>query len=391
MKIARHDPTTWLKFAARTGQAGVGRAKRAAKRTLGIRRPVRIVPYRGFGNGEAAIVAGRILESRPVREPLIHDPWWINLRHMYRHFTGDVVGRWPVAATYRGTQLDGASDADGYFRFRFDTTDERSGPGDGDSPSGWHPVEFTAPGGIAGQEARAIGQILVPPADSRFGVISDMDDTVIRSHATDFWKIARLTMLKNALTRKPFEGVSAFYRALQAGDDGTRHNPLFYVSSSAWNLFDLFRVFLEHNGLPSGPILLRDVGVDEDKFVVAQGHGHKLVKIESIFAMYQSMKFILVGDSGQDDPFLYREAVRQHPGRVLAIYIRDVKPKRRDEVRRVADDVSGAGVPMLLVPDTVAAARHAADQGWIDPSRLDEIRSDRAADENVAGDRVAPV
>src|SRR5690606_30277301 len=141
-----------------------------------------------------------------------------------------------------------------------------------DTPHGWHPVEITSCAGPEGRTSRAIGQILVPPSDSRFGIISDMDDTVIRSHVTEFWKVARLTMLHNARTRKPFEGVAAFYRALQAGGDGTRHNPIFYVSSSAWNLYDLFRVFLEHNQLPSGPILLRDYGIDEDKFMVDQGH-----------------------------------------------------------------------------------------------------------------------
>ncbi len=166
---------------------------------------------------------------------------------------------------------------------------------------------------------------------------------------------------------------------------------MFYVSSSAWNLYDLFRVFLEHNELPSGPILLRDYGIDEDKFVVEQGHRHKLRKIESIFEMYRTMRFVLVGDSGQDDPFLYQEAVRKYPGRVLAIYIRDVHQKRRENVTRIAAEVSAGGVPMLLVPDTGAAAIHAAEHGLIESSRLGEIRVDRAADESAASGRAAPV
>jgi len=385
MKIAGHDATNWLKFAARLSQAGIGRSKRAAKRTLGIRRPVRIVPFRGYGNGRTATISGRILESRPIREPLVNDKWYVNLRHMYRQLTSDVVGRCPVSATYEGITLEGASDEDGYFHFRFDRT------GEGDTPYGWHPIELRsrAPDG---SEAKALGQILVPPAESRFGVISDMDDTVIRSHATEFWKIARLTMLNNALTRKPFEGVAAFYRALHAGHDGTLHNPVFYVSSSAWNLYDLFRIFLEHNGLPGGPILLRDYGIDEDKFVIEQGHGHKLVKIDAILSTYRGLRFILIGDSGQDDPFLYHEAVKRYPGRVLAIYIRDVKPKRRDLIRKVADEVTALGVPMLLVPDTVAAAEHAAAEGYIDPAALADVRTDRAADENpVESGRAAAV
>lgn len=385
MKIAGHEASTWLKFAARVGQTGVRRTKRTAKRAIGIKRPVRIVPYRGFGNGRTAVVSGRVLVSRPVREPLIHDSWWINLRHMYRHFTGEVVGRCPVWATYEGLRVDGASDSDGYFHFRFDNTNE------GDTSSGWHPVECFARDEVDQPVAKAIGQILVPPSDSRFGVISDMDDTVIRSHVSEFWKIARLTMLHNARTRKPFEGVAAFYRALHAGGDGTQRNPVFYVSSSAWNLYDLFRVFLEHNQLPSGPILLRDYGIDEDKFIVEQGHRHKLRKIESIFEMYRTMRFVLVGDSGQDDPFLYQEAARKYPGRVLAIYIRDVLQKRREVVARIAAELNADGVPMLLVPDTGAAAIHAADNGLIESSQLEDIRTDRAADESPTSGRAAPV
>ena len=385
MKIAGHSATAWLKFAARLSQQGIGRTRRATKRALGVRRPVRMVPYRGFGNGRTAVISGRVLVSRPVREPLIHDPWWTNLRHMYRHFLSEAVGGCPVTATYEGQTLQGASDRDGYFHFRFE------GTGEVDTPHGWHPVEFSSTAGPEGHVARAVGQIMVPPADTRFGVISDMDDTVIRSHVTDFLKVARLTMLHNARTRKPFEGVAAFYRALQAGGDGAHHNPLFYVSSSAWHLYDLFRIFLEHNELPSGPILLRDPGIDEDKFLIEQGHRHKLLKIESIFEMYPAMRFVLVGDSGQDDPFLYREAMHRYPGRVLAIYIRDVGTKRSEQVRRLAREVTALGIPMLLVPDTVAAAEHAAELGLIDPARLEEIRSDRAADESPAGERAGPV
>ena len=377
MKFAGHSASTWFKFAARLGQAGARRSKRAGKRALQVRRPIRIVPYRGFGNGTSAVVSGRVLESRLIREPLIHDPWYVNLRHAYRHFTSDVVSACPVSAKFEGIERAGASDEDGYFHFRFE------GAAIAPDRFGWQPVELTSRSESDGSPAKAIGQILIPPRDSPFGVISDMDDTVIQSNVSDFLKIARLTMLKNARTRKPFEGVAAFYRALRAGGDGQRANPFFYVSSSAWNLYDLFRVFLEHNHLPSGPILLRDVGLDEDKFVVDPGHGHKSHKIDTILQMYPRKRFILVGDSGQDDPFIYRETVHRHPDRILAIYIRDVRSKRREAVRRIADELTGEGVPTQLVRTTTLAAQHAAEQGWIDPACLPDVRSDRRADKRL--------
>ena len=119
--------------------------------------------------------------------------------------------------------------------------------------------------------------------------------------------------------------------------------------------------------------------MDATQFV-AGGHGHKLVKIERIFASTGDLPFVLIGDSGQDDPKLYRDAVYAHPGRVKAIYIRDVRDRTRFDVRRIAAEVTAHGVPMELVPDTVAAANHAADLGLIDRSTLPAIREDRRGD-----------
>lgn len=390
MKFAGHTPSTWFKFAARLGQTGIRRGKTSAKQAFGVRRRVRLVPYRGFGNGTTAIISGRVFESREIRDPLIHDPWYVNFRHAYRHFTSNVVSACPVSATFGDARRDGASDESGYFHFRFEDLRQVDALGADRPRADWQPVELVSPAERGGFEAKALGQILVPPADCEFGVISDMDDTVIQSNVSDFLKIARLTMLKNARTRKPFEGVAAFYRALRAGGDGQRSNPLFYVSSSAWSLYDLFRVFLEHNQLPSGPILLRDTSPDDSRFVVDQGHGHKRQKIDAILEMYPEKAFLLIGDSGQDDAFIYRDTVRRHPGRVLGIYIRDVRSKRRERVRRIADELTAEGVPTRLVHSTTAAARHASEQGWITADAVPAIRSDRRADEALerSGDAI---
>ena len=69
-----------------------------------------------------------------------------------------------------------------------------------------------------------------------YGVISDIDDTVLQSKATSYLQAARLLFLENARTRLPFAGVAAFYQAMQKGL-GNQFNPIFYVSSSPWNVF----------------------------------------------------------------------------------------------------------------------------------------------------------
>ncbi|MFH5804550.1 App1 family protein [Alienimonas sp. DA493] len=379
-----------LKHAAQVIEGRYDLLKRNLKAAVGFRRPLKIQTYRGFGSPRDVRVSGRVLEDKPIADPAEDDPWWRNLTAMYHHWQTDEVSGCRVACEFAGHRQTAVSDPEGYFEFRFRPTEPL--------PAGaFHTATLSLPP----QAIRQAGPVfatafnLVPAADAGFGIISDMDDTVIRSYASNFWKIARLTLLKNARTRLPFEGVSAFYNALAAGPKGdwsrspaslepgddpvAPPNPIYYVSSSAWNLYELFRVFLRVNGLPDGPILLRDMGVDTNKFV-AGGHDHKLEKIERIMNSTGDLPFVLIGDSGQDDPKLYRDAVREYPGRVKAVYIRDVRDRTRFDVRRIAREVSDEGVPMVLVPDTVAAANHAADLGLINKAYLPAIREDRRGD-----------
>ena len=380
MHLGPYSTSDLLKYAARRTEAAFDINKRRLKAAVGWRRPLTIQAYRGVGGHREIRVRGRVLEDKPVPEPTAQDAWYENLWAMYRHWQTDEAAGVRVAARYRGVEQTTLSDEEGYFEFRF-RPDGGVLRSDGSDHEGWEPVALRLPPQPVRQAApvTAVADVRVPGPDAAFGVISDMDDTVIRSHATNFYKVARLTLLKNAHTRMPFPGVSAFYRALEDGPDGRSHNPLYYVSSSAWNLHELFRVFLETNDIPRGPILLRDLGVDSSGSLNL-GHDHKLVKIGQILDLTGDLPFVLLGDSGQHDPRLYRDAVERFPGRIRAIYIRDVRVRTRREVQGIAREVSAAGVPMRLVPDTVAAARHAAEIGLIDPAAIADVRHDRRAD-----------
>ena len=89
----------------------------------------------------------------------------------------------------------------------------------------------------------------MPSQGARFGVISDIDDTVVTSNVTSKLRMILTVALTNARTRKPFKGVAAFYRALHAGV-----NPVFYVSKSPWNLYAPIVEYLEVQGLPRGTV-----------------------------------------------------------------------------------------------------------------------------------------
>jgi Uncharacterized conserved protein len=135
-------------------------------------------------------------------------------------------------------------------------------------------------------------------------------------------------MLGNARTRLPFPGVAAFYQALEQGGDGARLNPIFYVSSSPWNIYDIIADFMDIQRIPTGPIHLRDWDIGLSALSSRRLKTHKEPIIREIHDMYPSLPFILIGDTSQHDPEIYGQIVSEFPNRIRAIYIRDVRARR---------------------------------------------------------------
>jgi phosphatidate phosphatase APP1 len=341
------------------------------KRRFGLLDPFEILPYRGYGTPREVLLKGRVLEEAGITRAGQNDTLWNNLRNMARRFASDEVAGARVRASIRGFEAETLADKEGFFEVRLQLPEVLEGP------SNWHSVELDllSPASPGGGAVRSTGQVLVPRGE-RFGVISDIDDTVVYSSATNVLKMAWIVLRNNAHTRLPFEGVAAFYRALQAGPDGESFNPIYYVSSSPWNIYDVLEDFLDVHGVPAGPLFLKDWSLS----VLNEHRAHKLEVIRALLGTYQELPFVLIGDSGEEDPEIYLQTVREHPGRVRAIYIRDVTSADRDaEVRTIADEARGLGTQMIPVPDTATAAEHAASIGLIAPTAVAGIRAHSCA------------
>jgi phosphatidate phosphatase APP1 len=339
--------------------------------------PVQILAYRGYGSADWLLAEGRVLQDEPLGESSKGDSIWKNIGNTWKRFESDEVKGARVRARFGGWEGEAVTNEEGYFRFDIRPL-ERPDPG-----KLWHGVELTLLEPSFPEPVRAVGAIMVPPPDARFGIISDIDDTVVETGVTRRLAMARTVFLRNAHTRLPFKGVAAFYAALHEEREGQGPNPIFFVSGSPWNLYDLLAEFMDLHHIPQGPLRLKDFGLDPRKLLKTDTREHKLGCIEPIFDLYPHLRFILIGDSGEKDPEIYREVVRRHPGRVLAVYIRDVgnRPGREAQVQALAAEIESEGIPMLLVKDTVAAAVHAAERGWIDPGRLPDVREEKRKDE----------
>jgi phosphatidate phosphatase APP1 len=355
------------------------------KRRFGwLDRPL-IAAYDSYGNEKTLFLKGRVLEDKAIRSPADRGSLVDNFRMMYRRAASSEIPDAIVEADFEGSAKRAETDEEGYFGFTF----EPSQPAPENSL--WVRVELKliAPVHASGP-VTATGRVMVPPRTAHFGIISDLDDTVVHTDVTHLVKMVRTLALSNARTRLPFAGVAAFYRALHGGVTGTELNPIFYLSSSPWNLYDLFHDFLDFQGIPTGPLLLRDWGVSAKEFLPLSHLDHKLEAIRGILEFYPALPFILIGDSGQQDPEIYLSIVKEYPSRILAVYIRNVRPDltaRTTAIQKLFTEAVVQGISLKLVSTTVEAARDAADHGWINPASLPEIGGEARKDV-TPGDKI---
>lgn len=343
--------------------------------------PFEVLAYRGFGNATSAYVYGRAQETRGVGPSDPSHSALDNLMNTYRRAQSHPLAFADLTVTFGSSSVKLKADDEGFFTARLDLAAPLS------TSSEWNAyhVDLLAPSRPGLDRARQTGEILIPASSARFGVISDIDDTVIQSRVSNFLEAARTVILGNAHTRLPFPGVPAFYQALRNGVEGDERNPVFYVSSSPWNIYDVITEFMDLRKMPRGPVLLRDWDIGLGALSSTRHFDHKGASIRTIMQLYPDLPFILLGDTSQHDPEIYRQIVHEFPGRVRAIYIRDVtrNTDRSAAVQRFAEELRAAHASLVLVEDTVGAAMHAVEQGWISPDAMPDIYARKKEDETA--------
>jgi phosphatidate phosphatase APP1 len=347
---------------------GASRAIRGVLRVLA--RPVRIArgahgvvlqPYRGYGSTERIFVIGRAFRQRTEGGD-------DDIRAVLRRVRRRPVRGARIRCRFYGAEKLVVTDRDGYFRV------EMSPGGPVPRDRLWHRLELTM---LAPARIEAAADVYIPPERARLVVISDIDDTVmhtgVANKAAMLWRL----FMQDAESRTVFPGVSHLYRALHAGVSGDEGNPMLYVSRAPWGIYDVLEAFFQRHDIPNGPIMfLREWGISWKQPVPRRALDHKQHLIEAMMALYDRMPFVLVGDSGQRDPEIYRRIVEKYGSRVLAVYIRDVAargPERAAEVAAMAEALRAVGAHLVLAGDSLAMAEDAARLGLIASGAVAEI------------------
>jgi phosphatidate phosphatase APP1 len=341
------------------------------KKALGFLTPPVILPYRGYGTPYEAHLNGHVLDDRRLYEADEKDRRSRNIKAMLSRYMADAIPGVQVRICFLGQEKIVETDTDGYFEAVFHFRKPRE--------AGWHKATFQAIDKLVPyqEEKEFYEEVLLVDSSPKFGIISDIDDTILVSHATRIHRKLELVLTKNAKTRMPFRGVKSFYNALHH-EEKIPLNPVFYVSSSEWNLYDFLEDFCDTQQIPKGVFMLKDLKENLWNLITTGGgsHRHKATKIRRILDLYEGLNFVLIGDSGQRDAEIYAEIIANYPGRILASYIRDVSNNKRDAYVAHLSDSIREKVDMVLVKDTAEAARHAFKLGLLNKEELKTVQKE---------------
>ncbi|GAA0992156.1 App1 family protein [Subtercola frigoramans] len=268
-----------------------------------------VIPYTGYGSTTWIRVLSRVLLTRD-RKPRRKLPLIGRRDEMvrgWRSFTAVPINDVEVTVTIDGVVHQVSADRGGVVDAKIPANLE----------PGWHSITLQA------EDSQIVEApiFIIDPA-AKFGVVSDIDDTVMVTALPRPLLAAWNTFVLDEHARMPTPGMAVLLDRLSAAHPGSA---TIYLSTGAWNVAPTLTRFLSRNLYPSGPLLLTDWGPTHDR-LFRSGREHKRDNLHRLAEEFPATKWLLVGDDGQHDEEIYGEFAEQHPESVAAIAIRQLSP-----------------------------------------------------------------
>ncbi|RLJ67286.1 uncharacterized protein DUF2183 [Lacinutrix venerupis] len=326
--------------------------------------PLQIIAFQSYGTNTHFYARGRALEDESI--DLESQKIWNLAINAFKRLESDEIANTAIKVKLPNNKIIKAkTDNDGYYIIEETIENLKSLT----NTEGWLSFELSYDDVTIKRKItnnnRFSGELLIPSSKAKFGVASDIDDTILHTGvvSTLKWRVIYNSIFKNAKSRLPLEGAAEFYHMLHRGVSGENANPIFYVSHSPWNLYRYLELFLRQHKFPKGPILLRSFKEFRSRKTVDE-KPQKQKEILNLLKTYPDLPFILIGDSGEHDADIYIEIAKQFPERIKAIYLRSVKHKKRMlRVKGLLEKYKTT--PALLVESSKQAIEHAKENRFI--------------------------
>jgi len=314
--------------------------------------------YHGYGHTHNMVVYGHVFKHKASAKQVYSDNLFVNILHLLKLF---ILKPYPFVAVrlhFYGQVIEQRTAYDGFFKFEWEATENVS--------AGVHAVRVEALDEQGVVLSECGGKVYVPHI-TQYGFISDVDDTIMVSYSATIGRRLRELFIKNPRTRKTFPDIQRHYKLLALSHTTTAQpNPFFYVSSSEWNLYDYLKETFRYNGLPEGAFLLNQIKLWKHLIKTGKtGHEGKLIRVMRIIDVFPNQQFVFFGDNSQQDPVIYTTIAAKYPGRVAAIYIRNVVPKHTEATLSLLAQATEKGIATCLFTDSSEAISHSRQIGLI--------------------------
>lgn len=314
--------------------------------------------YHGYGHTHNLTVFGHVLKNKISIQRHYTKNIFVNIFNIIKLFFVTPLPDARVKLDWQGKSFYSTTELDGFFKFEWESENELM--------AGWHRVTVALINDNGDTIKTGDGKIFIPHS-TQYGFISDIDDTVLISHSGTTGKKLWSMLTKNPHRRKTFSDVVNYYQLLSAAHtDVDVPNPFFYVSSSEWNLYNYLNEFFKFNSLPKGAFLLNDIKKWYQllKSGGTKHHG-KLIRVARILKAFPAQQFILLGDNSQMDPDIYKSIADKYPGRIFAIYIRNISPDKEAATTDLLASLEDKSIFTLLYKHTSEAILHSRSIGLI--------------------------
>ncbi len=314
--------------------------------------------YRGYANDNELIVMGHVFKPTSKEDYNFQKKNFKHATSMIRMFRLAILPNYEVTLTINKQKIVTKTLKDGYFKFCI--------PYESTENYGW--IDYSA--SISFQnEIITESSSFIKPHQGNFGFISDIDDTFLVSHTRNPFQKMYILLFRNVYKRKVFKDVEAHYLALSSAGKNNKAevNPFFYVSSSEWNLYRFIIKFTEIHNLPRAVLLLKDIKISlRDLFFSGRGdHNHKFEKIKHILEFYPNLKYTLLGDDSQHDPYLYENICKIFPLTVKAVYIRQTGSAKKQKALKALENLESLNIAVCYFKNSAEAIAHSKSIGLI--------------------------
>ena len=293
-----------------------------------------ITTFPGYGSSEWVRVLGRVLISKPGKQPKKKTPdAYANVRG-WRSFRAVPVGLVEVEIEIAGE--------------KHRVTADRGGVIDAIVPAklapGWQ--SFTIK--VEDNEPE-LSRVFIISDDVRFGIICDVDDTVMVTSLPRPFVAAWNSFILAESARQAVPGMAVLLQQAVRSQAGT---PMIYLSTGAWNVGRTLMRFFARHVFPPGALLLTDWGPTHDRWF-RSGREHKETNLNLLASQFPNIRWLLVGDDGQHDDEIYTNFSAEHPDNVAAVAIREMSPGQAFFAggRTAVNDHAAAAIPWVSAPN----------------------------------------